>query len=261
MKETIMRKLLIGAAFTALAIPGAAQAGETYIGVSAGLSMPGNSANSGQFDSDVPATPDFGAIPAGTDLGWKTEFDNGFAISGQVGHAFDNGLRVELELAYSKYDVDTHSNLTVGGANIDGADVAVLTRGTPDPANPTVGAVIADGQGDVSNFGAFLNVFYDINAGGKFTPYVGAGLGYQSVDVDYQPSGVPVGKGDDDGLAWQAIIGLSFAMSEQFDLFAQYNYRASFDRADIELSLLPATLGVKSKQSTVSAGVRYRFGK
>jgi len=255
-----MRQFLFGAALTALAIPGAAHAGETYIGVSAGLSLPGNSNNSGEFSSDVPATPDFGTIPAGTDLGWKTDFDNGLAISGQVGHAFDNGLRVELEVAYSKYDVDAHSSLTVGGANIDGVDVAVLTRGTPDPANPTVGAVIADGQGDVSNFGAFLNVLYDINTGSSFTPYVGAGIGYQGIDIDYQPSGVPVGKGDDDGFAWQAIIGASFAVSDRVDVFGQYNYRASFKRSKIELSLLPATLGVQSKQSIVSAGVRYRFG-
>lgn len=255
-----MRQFLFGAALTALAIPGAAHAGETYIGVSAGLSLPGNSNNSGEINSDVPATLDFGAIPAGTDLGWKTNFENGLAISGQVGRAFDNGLRLELEFAYSKYDVDSHSSLTAGGANIDGVDVAVLTRGTPDPANPTVGDVIADGQGDISNFGAFLNVLYDINTGSSLTPYVGAGIGYQSTDVDYQPSGVSVGEGDDDGFAWQAIVGASFAVTEQLDVFGQYNYRESFSRADIELSLLPATLGVQSKQSIISAGIRYRFG-
>jgi len=255
-----MRGLIIGATVTALIVPSASYAGETYIGVSAGLSMPGNSNNSGQFDADVPSTPDFGSIPAGTDLGWKTKFNNGLAVSGQLGRAFDNGLRVELEIAYSEFDVSSHSNLTAGGVNIDGVDVAVLTRGTPDAANPTVGAVIADGQGDVSNFGVFINVLYDIDTGSGFTPYLGGGIGYQGVDVDFKPSGVPVGKGDDDGFAWQAIVGASYTVSSQLDVFAQYNYRQSFERSKIELSLLPASLGVQSKQSIVSAGVRYRFG-
>ncbi len=255
-----MKNYLVCAAAAAAIVPGVAQAGEPYIGMSGGISLPANSDNSGQFSADVPATADFGAIPAGTDLGWKTEFDNGFALSGQVGYAFDNGLRVEIEVAYSKYDVKTHSGLTVGGTNIDGVDVAVLTRGVPDIANPTVGAVIADGQGQLSNLGVFANALYDIKTGSGFAPYVGAGIGYQSSDVKFKPSGVPVGSGDDAGLSWQAMVGSSFALSKSLELYAQYNYRTSFDRADIDLSLLPAKLGVESKQSIISAGLRYRFG-
>ena len=52
--------------------------------------------------AELLATPDFGAIPAGTDLSWNTEFDTGFAISGVAGYAFDNGFRLELEAAYEE---------------------------------------------------------------------------------------------------------------------------------------------------------------
>lgn len=256
-----MKNSLIAALGTALlAVPGTAHASETYIGVSGGIAMPNDSANEGEFDAAVPATPDWGAIPAGTSLGWNTEFDNGWTIAGQVGVKLDSGLRGELEVTYTKYDVATHSGLAAGGAVIDGVDVAVLTRAAPSASNPTVGQVIADGQGSVDTLGVFANAYYDFNAGGSFQPYIGAGIGYQRVNVEFMPSGVPVADDSDSGLAWQAMAGASFAVSETIDLFAQYTYRDSFDRADIALDLLPATLGVESRQSLVTAGIRLKLG-
>ncbi len=253
--------LAVGASVCGLAaIPSAALADGPYVGVSGGIVLPEDSRNSGQLDAEVPATDDFGAIAADTPLEWRTEFDTGFAINGQVGYAFDNGLRVELEGAYSEYGVDTHSGLTVGGTDIDTVDSAILTRGAADATNPTVGAVIADGQGDVSNFGLFGNVFYDIQTGSGFKPYVGAGLGYQWVDVDYSPSEVPVADDDDGSLAYQLMAGASYELSPSAELFGQYTYRATTEDADIPLTLLPATLGVESSQSIISAGVRVKFG-
>lgn len=241
-------------------IPTAALADGPYVGVSGGVALPGDSSNSGEFDADVAATPDFGSIPAGTELAWDTDFDTGYAISGHAGYAFNNGFRLEVEAAYSDYNVNSHGNVLVGGANIDGVDVAVLTRGTPDPLNPTVGEVVADGQGKVSNFGLFGNVYYDINTGSAFKPYVGGGLGYQWVDVDYQPSGVPVGEADDGVFVYQLMAGASFELSDNFEVFGQYTFRDTTEEADIPLTLLPATLGVESQQSLFSVGVRVGFG-
>ncbi|MBD2842383.1 outer membrane protein [Erythrobacter rubeus] len=261
MTKVFSRSLLPAAAIAFFAAPTAALADGPYIGVSGGVALPEDSTNSGEFDVDVPATDDFGAIPAGTELGWETEFDTGFAISGQAGYAFDNGFRLELEAAYSEYDVDTHSGLTVGGANIDGADVAILTRGVPDAANPTVGTVIADGQGDVSNFGVFGNVYYDINTGSAFKPYIGAGIGYQWVDVDFSPSGVAIADDDDSAFSYQLMAGASFEVSPGFDVFGQYTYRDTTEDAEIPLTLLPATLDVESSQSILSLGVRFQLGQ
>ena len=250
-----MRKyLLIGA--LAAALPAGAHAAETYVGIGGGLAMPETSGNQGAFTATVPATPDWGAIPSGTSLAWDTEFETGYAISGQLGLSFANGLRGEIELSYTSADVEGHENLAAGGAVIDGVDVAVLTRGAPSAANPTVGEVIADGQGKVKTLGAFLNGFYDINAGGSFSPYVGAGIGYQRVDVLFRPSGVPVADDDDSGFAWQAMAGASIAVSQSVGLFVQYAYRQGFERADIPLDLVPATLGVENGGSLVTAGVR-----
>lgn len=259
----LTKKLCLIAAGTAAAaaFPTAAMAEGVYVGIGAGVSLPGDSKNRGEFTGTVPATPDFGAIPTGTPLEWNTDFDTGFALSGQVGYKFDNGFRLEVEGAYSRYDVASHAGLTAGGANIDGVDVAVLTRGPANPANPTVGAVIADGQGRVSNFGLFANVFYDIDTGTAFKPYVGVGAGVNWVDVNYRPSGVQVGSGNEAGLAYQLMAGASVELSPRAELFGQYTYRANAERADIDLSLLPATLGVQNHQSILSAGLRVKFGQ
>jgi len=241
------------------AVPSVALAEGPYFGVSGGIALPNDSENSGQFDETVPATADFDAIAADTALAWNTEFDTGFAINGQVGYAFDNGLRVEAEVAYSEYGVDAHSGLNVGGADIDALDVAVLTRGAAAATNATVGAVLADGQGDVSSIGLFGNVFYDIQTGSGFKPFVGAGVGVQSVSVDYVPSGVAVADESDTVLSYQLMAGASYEVTEKVELFGQYTYRAGFDDADVELDLLPATLGVETGQSIVSAGVRVKI--
>lgn len=254
-----MKKLLIGASAIALGIPGVAHADGPYASVSGGWVMPGDSDNVGQTGAEIPATADFPAIAAGTSVAFETEFDDGWEINGAIGYAFDNGFRLELQPFYNQYDVDSHSGLLVGGANIDALDAAVLTRGAASATNPTVGQVLADGQGDVTNYGAFVNAAYDFDLGGV-KPYVGAGVGYQFTDVEYSPSGFGVIDSDEDGFAWQAFAGLAFALSENVDLFGQYTYRDTFDDNRYDNDLTGGYLDVENQQQIVSVGLRFGFG-
>ena len=86
-----------------------------------------NSGATGAFTTGngAPALPFGTAIAAGTPYGWETEFDNGYALAGEVGAFYDNGFRSGIELVYSKADVDTHSGVNVAGTVIDGVDAAV----------------------------------------------------------------------------------------------------------------------------------------
>ncbi len=261
MKLTNKLCLLAAGSAALAAFPTAAMAEGVYVGVGAGVSLPGDSNNRGAFDTTVPATRDFPAIPAGTALAWDTGFDTGLAVSGQIGYKFDNGFRLEVEGAYSRYDVAGHTGFAVGGANIDAANLAVLTRGAPAAANPTVGAFAATDTGRVSNFGLFANVFYDIETGTAFKPYVGAGAGVNWEDVRFQPSDVRIADGNQAGLAYQLMAGATYELSPRTELFGQYTYRANAERADIGLDLLPATLGVQNHQSILTAGLRVKFGK
>lgn len=237
-----------------------AMAGEPYVGVSVGATLQQKSNDRGTFTSAVPATAAFPAIASGTPLTLETRFKTGFNIAGQAGYRFDNGFRVEAEVAYSENDVKRHNNLTVGGTNIDALDVAVLTRGVPAAANPRVGAVIGNGgKGRARNFSVFANAYYDFNREGSLQPYIGAGLGVQQAKIRYQPSDVPVANGKKSVFAYQLIAGLTYKISPGMEVFGQYNYRSS-DRVNIPLSIVPATFDVQNKASVLSLGLRIPLG-
>jgi opacity protein-like surface antigen len=260
-KDVSMKKLslLIASAFTSVMLAGAAQA-QTYVGVSGGVTMPNDSKNKGEFTGAVPATtvaPIYPAIPTGTELAWKTEFDRGYNISGQIGHRFSGGLRVEAEFNYNRAGIKRHSGVTVGGTDIDAVDASVLTRGTT--VGSTVGTVVASGIGKQTSYGAFANGYYDFNSGGNLQPYVGGGIGMQRTKFDYRPSNIDVGQGSKTNLAWQAMAGVTYKISPSFEVFGQYNYRDS-GKTKLALDLLPADLNAKSRQSILSLGLRIPLG-
>lgn len=250
------QRALTGAAFAVLLVPGVATA-QTYGGLSAGVSLPETSNNSGAFGAAVPASPTFPEIPLDTPLAWQTKFDTGYNIAAHFGHRFDGGFRVEAEFNYTRSGIDTHRGVTVGGTDIDAIDASVLTRGAALGA--TVGTVVDSGIGSQRNYGAFANAFYDFNAGGSFQPYVGGGIGVQRVRFDYRPSDVDVGQGSDTNFAWQLAAGATYKASENFELFGQYNYRDN-GKTRLALDLLPADLDAKSRQSVFSVGFRIPFG-
>jgi opacity protein-like surface antigen len=256
-QECVMRLPMLLVVLAAAPLATAAQA-QSYVGVSGGWSLPEDSRNRGAFTSTVPATSAFGAIPAGTSLGWRTELDNGFNLAAQLGHRFDNGLRTELELAWTRSGVAGHRALEVGGTNIDAVNAAILTRGPVAAGGPSVGQVLATDGGRVSSVGVFGNIFYDLNRTGRFQPYVGAGAGFQRVHAEFAPSGVPVADGSKLGFAYQLMAGATYRLSDRVDAFAQYTWRDT-DRVNLRLDLLPATLGVQSRQSIVGAGIRFNL--
>lgn len=244
---------------TSLLLAGAAQA-QTYVGVSVGATLPEDSKNRGEFSADVPATtvaPIYPAIPTGTELGWRTEFDTGYNISAQVGHRFAGGFRIEGEFNYNRSGVNTHRGVTVGGTDIDAVDASVLTRGATVGA--TVGTVVDSGIGKQQSYGVFANGYYDFNSGGSLQPYVGAGIGAQRVKFDYRPSDIDVGQGSDTNLAWQLMAGATYKIGPGLELYGQYNYRDA-GSTKMELDLVPADLKAKSRQSIISLGLRIPIG-
>jgi opacity protein-like surface antigen len=233
---------------------------QTYVGVSVGAAMPSDSKNKGKTTAEIPATtvaPIYAAIPTDTDVAWRTEFDTGYNISGQIGHRFAGGFRVEGEFAYNRAGIKTHKGVSVGGADISAVDASVLTRGAT--VGSTVGAVVDSGIGKQESYGVFANAYYDFNSGGSFQPYVGAGIGGQKVKFDYRPSNIDVGQGSDTNFAWQAMAGATYKIGPGMEIFGQYNYRDS-GSTKLKLDLIPADLNAKSKQSIFSLGLRIPLG-
>lgn len=257
----MFRTLIIGGAFV-LASTSAAHAQDWYAGGSLGILMQDDSDNSGatgafNTGNGAPAVPNGTPVAAGTPYGWNTEFDDGVAISAEVGMRYGGGLRSGLELAYTKSDVERHSGVTLGGTVIDGVDAAVLT-GSATQLGATVGAVVADGRGDITNTALFANLYYDFAMGGAFEPYVGAGIGFAQVDVDYSPSGVGIINGDDTAFAWQLKGGVTWKIDPSWEAYGEYAYRQT-DDVSFDNQLFPGSLDIENTQSIFSAGVRFRF--
>lgn len=256
-----MKNRLFIAASMAGLLAAAPAAAETYVSLSGGAAMLGDSANQGAFSTDFTtgegvAVPAGTVLPAGTELGWNTGFDTGYALAGAIGRRYGM-VRGEIEVAYQNNGVDTHTDVTVGGGALGGADAGVLITGSP-ALGATVADLVADGQGDVSTLFVLANVFVDIPTGGPLKPYIGGGAGIGFVNVDYSPSGVGVIDDNSAEFAWQLMAGLAYAVAPSTELFAGYRYRATSD-AGVDVALFPAALEIQNKASVVEAGLRFSF--
>ncbi len=195
----------------------AAPAGGWYIGARIGGAFEGES--------------DFGIAGATV----SNEYDPGLDFSGAVGYEFKNdspvSYRLEGELGYNSFDIDTH---TVSGV------------GTFSGANAF---------GEASSIYGLANAYIDYDLG-LLSPYVSAGIGYAQLDLDGQgtnPGGVVLSD-DDGGLAYQAGAGASYALSDTLKLDLGYRYQAidgvsltALDgtNSDVDLTTHKVTLGFR----------------
>lgn len=195
-----------------------------YTGLNAGVNF--------QSDSD---------FEIGGGVGVDNEYDAGFAISGVAGYDYGQafgfaGVRGELELAYRENEIDVHTVDALGG---------------DQPGS----------EGESSSLALMANGYLDFNEIGRFTPYVGAGIGFAQVSFeDYGIQAAPDVLDDEDtGFAWQLMVGTSVDVSETTALVLDYR----FLRADVDLTSSAATGSVDSdvdyQTQTLSVGVRYKF--
>lgn len=177
-----MKNKLVLLAFTSmLAVTSAAQAEEGfYIGVGGGT----NNVHDDKVE--------------GTGFSAGAEYDWGYAATGTLGYAYNNGLRSELELGYRDNDIES-----IG----------------------TVGA-----QGDVDAMSAMLNVLYDFDLSDMVDTYVGVGGGVVKVDYDnFTAAGTPVIDDSDTAPAVQGIAGASVALTESTEAYLNYQYLHAID--------------------------------
>jgi opacity protein-like surface antigen len=117
-------------------------------------------------------------------------FDTGFAAGGAFGYDTGEGIRVELNSLYQHSDVGR-----LGGA---------LTTG------------------HLASTSLMINTTYDFLPDAMFTPYVGAGLGFQNVGGT-----IATFSGRDWKPAYQAEGGLRTHVSDNVSLFGEYRFSQS----------------------------------
>ena len=183
-----------------------------------GLYVGGNLGLASLNDSDVSA-PGYSA---------SITTDMGASLSGIVGYAFENNFRIEAELVSqaNEFDQSSESGRKYG-----------LT-------------------GDIGSAAIMANAYYDFNNKSRFTPFVGAGIGYAAVEVnDLHYIGYSKDddiEDDDSAFAYQLSAGVGFEITERITLDLKYRYFATED-LDIDNGT------VEYSSNNVYTGIRFSF--
>ncbi len=200
------------------------------------------------------------------------EYDTGYKFGGNFGYAFESGLRIEFEAYFASAEVSRliYSNVAVPSLGF------TLTDDTDIPVS-----------GSADQSAAVVNVWYDFDTAGQWTPYVGGGFGEVRIDfggVDYDPNGlaqvvtdtitsatglppftlppgfVPELSPKDTTTAWHVGAGVSWELSDSTLIQLGYRYQAS---GDIEFfgANENGTAHAITEQKThfLELGIRYRL--
>jgi len=181
------------------------------------------------------ATSDADDVRFATALGTVTStLDTGSGPGVAVGREF-GALRFELE--WGTYDLDVEDHL-LGGAALPG---------------PT-------GKVKVNSY--LVNAAYNFNAGGTFSPYLGAGLGMTDAKFDnFGVTPIPQVLEDSDSVfAYQFFAGIEARFENGWRLFADYRLQTA-NGLGVMVSPAAGSVGSKVDLETESlrVGARYRF--
>lgn len=115
--------------------------------------------------------------------------------------------------------------------------------------------------GELTEWSGMLNVLYDIPLGRSFALSLGAGAGGDNVEVEIPTNGF---QDRDWSFAYQGIAGLTVAVSDRIDLFANYRYLRVNEPDLTSRTIGPAGLTTLSlddlEKHTATIGLRYNFG-
>jgi len=240
----------------------AAFSADFYVSGSFGLVEQDDSSTDGKFASDFTTGTVTGVnppltIPAGNKVGWSTKYDDGTAFNLAIGMAVE-AFRLELEYSATEADVDKHTGVSAAGIDLTDIDAGVLLTGNVGDLGVSAGDLVANGKGSLETETFFLNGFYDFHNSTDFTPFIGAGIGYSNIDVDYKPSNVKIINDDDDVVSYQVSGGVSYAFNDFFHVVGSIRYRTS-DDASVNSSLLPAKFDIENESLMYDIGLRYYF--
>jgi OmpA-OmpF porin, OOP family len=164
---------------------------------------------------------------SGTGINADADFEIGGVAALSLGYGYENGLRSEIELGGRWSDTDSISNTTASG--------------------------------DVRSLSAMVNALYDVSTETALTPYFGVGLGAANVETSGQsPVGSSSISDDDTALAYQGIVGVSYQISDNVALKADYRY---FSTADLDYTTADGTtVSSEYDNHAVLFGISFGFG-
>lgn len=182
---------------------------------------------------------------------WRTGFDGGgFVVGGALGRDLVNDVRIEIETAYRKFDLEDHTWMQGYGRFWYG--YAHHKYGLSSSRSSTVTTRFRiDNEGDASVWSFLVNVWYDIDLPNTHvTPFIGGGIGLAHLSLDYRARvvasfsttgtlsnvyGGAISSQFDESdwvFAYQFGAGLAYALGNGPLLTAQYRYFGTED-ADV----------------------------
>ncbi len=129
----------------------------------------------------------------------KAKYDEGWTAGANLGYAWGNNWRTEIEGNYRDNDV-----------------------------NKMKGTGASGGTGSFRSWDAMVNQIYDFNNASRWTPYLGLGVGAVWQDAHrmgnaYSPT-TTINKDSVAAFAYQGIAGIEYDLSPQAALGLRYNY-------------------------------------
>lgn len=187
-------------------------------------------------------------VPYSGTASGTTSLGGGVAVDAGIGYDFGNSIRGEVTYVLGSYalgDTSFSGNIRAAGQNF--------------PFNGNIAS-----SGNVSTNSVMFSGYYDFKTKSKFTPYVGAGIGWTGVSIPSMPASARVNGvnlnnltidgGSGSAFGYQAKIGVSYAVSKPADVFAEAIYQGN-----TEVTINEVSFGALNAFSA-RAGVRYRFG-
>lgn len=157
-------------------------------------------------DSELPALG-YDLVSFDSQLG-----PDAYGVIARAGYAFEGHWRLELE----------------GGYRHNGIDEVDVAFGP----NAALGPVAVDG-GRLREFTGFANALYEIPLARRWSLNLGAGIGFDNVSLDIPDTdgagGMAAISVDNTVLAGQGIAGLSYKLSQHWDLTLNYRYLHAAD--------------------------------
>jgi len=237
--------------------PQAQAAGQPYIGLNLGFAV----APSAEFESfssgvqtacdlhlpppDRPWTADCARAPGDSFLNRWGGADAGHLAGLSVGYALDRmPLRLELEYSHRSNEYDDNDvwrplggNSLAKLAEFDGLTVPPA----PDvPGMPGAGGSVSNRLEDIESHDVFFNVYYDHKTESRWTPYIGAGVGWSRTEADIRlhfvrdnDVAIVPARGtissleasvDDDLFGWQLLLGADYAVDERLSAGVRLRY-------------------------------------
>lgn len=156
------------------------------------------------------------------------EFDTGWAAFGAAGFGIA-GWRFEVEGGYRQNDLQSY----------------VLKWWGPK----------ADGEGELTEISAMVNVLYDVPLFERFSLSIGLGAGADYASVDMRTNWGPVDESDW-RFVYQGIAGLNYALTDMTILFVNYRF-ANVRDINLEPTANYSIDGGDFEKHAATAGVRF----